>query len=164
MKKLIVAIIISALPFAALANEKTKRETVDKLLAAMNVESMMDSMYSQIENQINSMAQSMGIKKSEMAVFQRYQTKMFALMKKEMTWQKMKDPMIDLYMKHFTEKELQDTLVYYQSESGQSMMRKMPAIMKDSMEISMGMVKEFLPKMQKLNQEMANDLEKMRNK
>jgi hypothetical protein len=56
-------------------------------------------------------------------------SKAAAAMKGEMTWEKMKEPMIDVYLKHYTEIEINDMLAFYNTESGKSIIKKMPAVM-----------------------------------
>ena len=62
-------------------------------------------------------------------------------------------------MKHYTEKEIEDIVAFYKSDSGQSMVKKMPAVIRDSLAISQNMMKNFLPKMQELSQELKNEIE-----
>ena len=57
-----------------------------------------------------------------------------------MNWAKMKKPMIKIYLKHYSEKEIKDMVAFYKSDSGQSMIQKMPAVMGDSMLLSQEMM------------------------
>ncbi|WMN61540.1 DUF2059 domain-containing protein (plasmid) [Pseudoalteromonas xiamenensis] len=72
---------------------------------------------------------------------------------------KMRADIIDVYLKHYTEKEISDMLAFYESESGRSMLTKMPQVMSDTMQVSMKMVQSFLPKIQELSQEFNEKLE-----
>ncbi|MCH7561833.1 MAG: DUF2059 domain-containing protein [Thaumarchaeota archaeon] len=51
----------------------------------------------------------------------------------------------------------------YESESGQSMLKKMPAVMKDSMQIGQQMVMSIIPKMNAMREEFKNELKLARN-
>ena len=48
------------------------------------------------------------------------------------------------------------------TESGQSMLKKMPAVLKDSMAMSQKMVQDFLPKMKVLMEEFQKEIETYR--
>src|SRR5690606_16830308 len=98
-------------------------------------------------------------KPSEQDVFDNYMRKIAAAMKEEMSWEKMKDPMIDIYLKHYTETEVQDMLNFYRSETGRSLIEKMPMVMGESMLLSQEMMNGFMPTIQRLSEELKKDLE-----
>ncbi|GAA5526188.1 hypothetical protein Maes01_02783 [Microbulbifer aestuariivivens] len=162
MKKLAVVGFGLFLSIACHAQD-SKRESVQELLKATNVDSMVDTMYSQMGQAFAGIGQQLGIKAEDQPVFDAYMNKVFATMKEDMSWEKMEGPMIEIYLKHYTEKEIRDMLAFYQSESGRSMVEKMPAVMGDSMALSQQMVQSFLPKVQAMAEELKTDLQKHRN-
>jgi hypothetical protein len=158
MKIRIIVLLALLLPALVSAEEGVKRETVENLLKVMQAEKIVDVMYAQIDKMFLGLAQELGIKESERVIFEKYMSKVTIAMKEEMSWQKMKEPMIDIYIKHYTEKEMSDLMTFYSSESGQSIIKKMPAVMQDSMIISRTMLKDFLPKMQQISKELQQEL------
>ena len=66
--------------------------------------------------------------------------------------------MIDLYLKIYTEKEIDDMLIFYRSETGRSMIEKMPAVLSESVIISQEMMQSFMPKVMEFSQEMEEEL------
>jgi hypothetical protein len=164
MKKLIAISLLFIIPSISFAEDLIKRENVEELLVLMNVDSIIDNLYSQIYQMTQDMAQQLGVKLSERDLFDTYAVIMVSLMKSEMNWEKMKGPMTDLYLKHYSDKENQDMLAFYKSESGRSMIKKMPAVMKDSVLISQNIMKDFIPKMQALSDELKHEIELSRNK
>lgn len=163
MKIIIAIFLLSLIPSISFAEGLSKRENVEELLVLMNVDSIIDNIYSQMDQIMKNMAQEIGIKPSERELFDKFSAKMISIMKDEMNWEKMKGPMTDLYLKHYSEKEIQDMMAFYKSESGQSMIKKMPAVMKDSMIISQNMMKDFIPKMQALSEELKHEIKLSRN-
>jgi len=157
MKKIIVICLLCTLTAISYAADTSKRERVEELLVLMNASSQIDQM-------IQSMAQQLGVKPFERELFDKYVAKMVVLMKSEMNWDKMKGPMIDLYLKHYTEKEIGDMVVFYKSDSGQSMIKKMPAVMRDSILISQDMMKDFIPKMQAMSIGLKNEINTARKR
>jgi hypothetical protein len=105
----------------------------------------------------------LGISESEQPIFEKHMSKVMVAMREEMSWERMKEPMIDVYLKHYTEKEMNDLMTFYSSESGQSIINKMPMVMQDSMAISQSMLKGFMPRMQQIMMELRQELEEYRN-
>lgn len=151
------------LPSLSFAGDAEKREDVENLLALMNVDAMVENMYSQMDQMMMGMAKQAGVKPSEQAIFERFMLKMTAAMKEEVSWAKMKDPLIDVYVKHYSEKEISDMAAFYNSESGRSMIQKMPAVMNDSMLVSRGLMQEFMPTIKELTTEFRQELQEARS-
>jgi len=156
MKKILLICLLSS--FSVFAADTNKNAQVEELLTLMNTEAMIDSMYGQIGKMTQGMAQQLKVKPEEQAIFKKFNDKMFAAMKEEMNWQKMKTPTIEIYAKHFSEKEISDMIAFYKTESGKSMLKKLPAVMTDSMMMAQNMMKGFIPKMQKMSAELKADL------
>lgn len=161
MKKLMVLFFGLSVSFASIANE-SKRESVEALLHAANADAMVDSIYAQMDQVFAGMGQQLGVEPDQQEAFDHYIAKVVELMKEELSWDKMKKPMIDIYLEHYTEKEIQDILNFYQSESGRSMVEKMPAVMKDSMQLSQNMMQSFFPKMQSMTVAFKKDLDEQK--
>jgi hypothetical protein len=158
MKKIALVLLLLIVPVLVNAENNVQRETVERLLEVMKADKMIDAMYSQMDQMFVGFAKELNVKEDERPIFDKFMSKAVATMKEEMTWEKMKDPMINVYMKHYTETEINDLLVFYSSESGKSIINKIPAVMQDSMLISQSMLKEFMPKLMKMSEELSKDL------
>lgn len=108
------------------------------------------------------MAKEMGLKPEEQALFEKFMARMTALLRAEITWEKLKAPTISLYMTHFSEQDLGDMPTVYRSASGQSMLKIMPEISKVSMMMGQDMMKTLLPQIQQLLQELGAELQVQR--
>lgn len=153
---------ILTLSFNAAASENTKREQVVELINLMNMSSMMEAMYAQMEGMMQNTSKELGVKPSEQPIFDKYYGKMTTVMKEEMSWKKMEPQIIDLYVRHFDEKEISDMLAFYETETGKSVIKKMPLLMQESMLIGQQMMKNVLPKLRKVSQELASELKDAR--
>ncbi|MBU2885152.1 DUF2059 domain-containing protein [Gilvimarinus agarilyticus] len=158
MKSVIVLLLSMVVSVGAIA-EESKRESVEELLRASNADALVDNIYVQFDQMLSGMKAQMGIKPSEEEIFDKHMQKIVDLMREEMSWAKLKEPMIDIYLEHYTEQEVQDMLAFYSSETGQSMVAKMPAVMNDSVQLSQGMMQSFMPKIQQLGQDLQTELE-----
>lgn len=162
MKKLLIGTFCLLIHLSVLA-ESSKRESIEELLEITNVDSMIDSMYGQMDQMLIGMGQQMGVKPSEQHIFDNFMKKIVASMKEEMSWEKMKEPMIDIYLKYYTEKEVQDMLVFYRSETGRSLIEKMPIVMGESMALSQEMMQSFMPKIIEMSEDLQEELEAHRS-
>jgi hypothetical protein len=64
--------------------------------------------------------------------------------------------MIPVYQKHFTQGDLNALVAFYSSPTGQKLLKEMPAIMADSMQVTMPVVREHMEKVtQRLQDQIA---------
>lgn len=162
MKNAVLIGVLLLMPLCAQANDDAKRAKIERILQVTKVESMVDNMYAQVDAALVGMAQELGIQASEQVVFDRYMSKVAAAMAEQMTWAKIKEPTIDIYMKHYSEKEIDDMLVFYSSDSGKAIIEKMPKVMEESLLLSQSMLRDFMPKMKQLSLELSQELEAQR--
>lgn len=163
MKRLVAISFGVLISFAAHAQD-SKRESIEELLEVSKADTMVDAMYGQVQQAFAGVGDQLGIRPDEQPMFDAYMNKLFSAMKKDMSWEKMKEPVIQIYMKHYTEKEVQDMLVFYRSETGQAMIEKMPAVVSDSMQVGQSMMQNFIPKIGLYAEELQQDLEEHRKK
>lgn len=174
-KSIVLAAIVLALsllgcataekPVSGMASDSaSKRESVEELLDLIDADSLIDNLYSQMGQTFQGMGQQLGIKPSEQELFDKFMGRLAEVMKEEMSWDKMEEPMIKIYLKHYTEKEVQDQITFYRSESGQSMINKQADVARDTMMMSQDIVRRFLPKLKKISEELEAELAAERNK
>ncbi|GGG56612.1 DUF2059 domain-containing protein [Hymenobacter glacieicola] len=106
---------------AATDSEKNLSATIDRMLSA------------QLE-------QNPGMKAVE--------PEMRAYLTKYMSWPSMKEDMVQLYAREFTEKELRELTKFYQTPTGRKTITKMPELMAAGMEIGQKRMQEHLPELQ----------------
>jgi len=125
-------------------------ESIEQLMKLTNVEGMITQIHRQTDEMMMGMSQQMGIEASEQAMFDQFTADMQTLIRSEVTWEKMRKPLVTVYTSNFTQKEVDDMVVFYKTESGQSMIKKMPLVMSQSMQASQQMLMELMPKMQEM--------------
>jgi hypothetical protein len=162
MKKVYVLVLTALFMLNVSATELASKKSVEKLMELTEVSKMMGAMQGQISNMFNGMSKQMNISEKERPAFDQYMKKVGDLLAKDMNWDVFKEPMIEIYTKHFTEEEVKGLISFYQSNLGKSMTKKMPLIMQDSMLVSQELMKNFMPKIQALAIEMKNDIQKSR--
>ena len=161
MRYLLIGLLTLIINLPAFA-EAGKRESVKELMALTEVDSMVDTMYSQMSQVFSGVGEQLGIKASEQILFDNYMEKIVALMKEDVSWERMEEPMIDIYLNNFTEEEIQDLLSFYRSNTGRSLIKKTPMVMGESVKLSQEMMVEMMPKIQELAAEFAQELREHR--
>ncbi len=162
MKKILGLICLLTLTFSTHAEQQTSRQSVETLMELTEVSKMMDAMHTQISAMFSGMSKQLGISAQEKPAFDKYMKKVGELLKNDMNWQLFKEPIIDIYTKHFSQEEINGLIAFYRSELGQSMTKKMPLIMQDSMLMSQQIMQQFMPKIQALAMEMKQEIESTR--
>jgi uncharacterized protein len=162
MKIYILISILLLTSFPSQANNSSSRESVEKLMELTEVSKMMEAMQHQVQNMFNGMSKQLGVSEKEKPKFDKYMTQVSELMAEYMKWSTFKEPMIDIYTKHFSEHEVQGLIKFYQSDIGQSMTKKMPLVMQDSMVVSQELMKGLMPKIQSLAMKMKSEIEASR--
>ncbi len=158
-------ILLSLLIFSTnlYAAQTAKQQKIDELVEVMNMDAMVDSMYAQVEGMMQNMSVQMGVKPDEKAIFDKYYADMTEVLKTKMSWQKMQPMMINLYDKQFTEQEISDMLAFYKTESGQAILKKMPQVMQESMQMSQALVQDAMPEIQAIAGELGEALKQSRS-
>jgi len=162
MKILTILCFVSLFAFNAHADERSSKESVEQLMELTETSKMMDAMQGQISAMFDGMSAQIGISEEERPAFESYMQKVAKLMEKDMGWETFKEPMIKIYLKHFTEEEVKGLISFYQTEVGKSMIEKMPLIMQDSILMSQDLMKGIMPKIQALAVELQKDIEASR--
>lgn len=161
--KTLLMLPLIVLSFSAYADSETKRAKLNELVNVMDMDSMVDQMYSQMELMMQNMSTQMGVQPSEQAIFDEYYNKMSFVIKEDMSWAKMEPLMVDIYSRNFSEKEIDDMLAFYKTETGQSLLLKMPAVMQESMQMSQTLMQASIPRIQQIAKELSDDLAESRS-
>lgn len=162
MKRGMIAFAIWCLPILVEAGDETRRQAVARLMELTNAAAMIDTTGAQVEAMLQNMKQQLGVRPDEEEIFSRYSAKVAQLMNTEFTWEKLEGPMIDLYLRHYTDREVEDMIAFYETDSGRSTVAKMPAVMQDSMQLGMGAVQSLMPSIQALSKELQQELKAAR--
>jgi uncharacterized protein len=149
----IAALFVSLNAQAAPASQ----ESVENLLTVTKTESMMDSMYSGMEQMMRQgMRQSTAgkpVSPEQQRYFDALPAKFVAVMRDEMNWQKMKPMYVQIYRESFEQDEVDGLLAFYASPAGQALINKMPVVMQKSVAVSQSLIESFVPKMTKAIQD-----------
>lgn len=152
MRKLITALVLVAAISPAFAAPPTDK-SIETLLQLTKVESMMDSMYTGIEQSMRQgMKQALAGKEltpAQQRAMDQMPPKFMEALRADFNWAALKPLYVQVYKETFTDVEVNDLIKFYRTPSGQSVIDKMPVVMQKSMAIAQGKFQSFIPRMQK---------------
>jgi hypothetical protein len=156
-----MALLLAALaPSLSLASEDAALRTeIEKMLLMTRMDQMMEPMYAQLEEMLQSQIAQMGVSEEQQPIVEKYNKEVFELVRNEMAWEKMRDQYIDLYAKVYSLDEIKAISEFYRSEVGQKTLAKMPQLVQESMTLANASLQALFPQMQQLSQQMIAEIQ-----
>lgn len=148
----VLTLALLATGFQAIAQQPTKEVKVEQLLSSMNADATINQMFDQIKAMTASQIPP-GTTPEQIAKSQEIQTKIFDLVKSRMSWEKMRPEYVRLYSEVFSDDEISGMLAFYQSPAGRAMLQKMPALMKQIMEVVQSQMADLMPEIQRITRD-----------
>jgi hypothetical protein len=161
MKKVIVVLCLFIFT-SGVAHSATKQEKLTELLSVMNMDAMVDTMYGQMETMMKNMSTQLKVTEDEQEIFNTYYASMTTVMRQEMSWAKMKPMIVKIYDKNFNEQEISEMLAFYKTDTGKSILAKLPKVTQESMVEGQLMAQAMMPKIQQMAEELSQALIKSR--
>lgn len=162
MKKILLILALSlAAPLHAQESTVPSDFSIRELMAVTRAQRTLDTMYEQMEIAMKQgMAEGMPaeLNDAQKKIFEEMGTKLMAVMKEELSWEKLEPTFIEVYRRTFTQDEVNGMLAFYRSEFGNALIEKMPTVMRTSTELMMEHVKAMMPRLQELQRDFAAQL------
>lgn len=155
----LLTVMILALSLGVAAQEDSHRASVEKLLLVTNQDQLLEQVYPQIKQLVLGQVQQLDVPREQSPLIEEYFDKIFNVMKEEMSWDKIKNDFIQLYMSVYTEAEINELIAFYESPIGQKTLEKMPLLMQESMAISQKYTMKIMPKIIEIAEEMAAEIQ-----
>jgi hypothetical protein len=130
--------------------EPATRATIEKLLQVTDAAAMMDQAYLQMDQVSEQMLKSTGTGLEKDPQAMQLMKDINALVRAEMSWDTLQEPMIALYGNVFSEDELLDIIAFYQTDVGQKMLKRQPELMQGVMVMMQQQMQQLMPKMKSL--------------
>ncbi len=133
-------------------------EAARRTLELTDSRKSLDYMHDQIYPMMFSVLEEMNIGEENAEIFRRYAGKMKEFLAQELSWERMEPAMIEIYTRVYTEEELEELNAFYASPTGRKMIERMPQLMEESMRFSQQMIRDFLPKLQRYQDEIEAEI------
>jgi len=166
MNKLMLVLLLlfpSYLTALDATEDEAKKAKVAELMTVMDMESLLGSVDGRFAEMAKKISDELKIQPSEWEIFEEYQQKLSAVTKRELDWKKIQAKIAKVYTGQFNEQEITDLLAFYKTETGQSVLKKMPVVMQQSARITQGIMIRLVPAFQDLSKELKDNLEAHRN-
>lgn len=154
----ILGLMMLVLMSMSAAAEPAKSDTVARLLQVSGAAAMMDGAYAQMDAMQKQLIASMNISADKKQAVQRFSERYAVLVQEELSWDKIKKPLIDIYSKVYTEDEVKTIIDFYESPVGQKVVQKNPELMQASMQLMQQMMMDLMPKIQELHKQLEVEL------
>lgn len=133
--------------------------SLQALFDVMHASKMIDGIWSQMSGMMDSTIQQANsgqpLNEAQKAIASDLARQMADTFRESLSWEKLEPVMKDVYRQTFSQSDIDGMVAFYRSPAGQSMVTKMPTAMQHSMEGMQGLMREMMPKIQKLAQEAA---------
>jgi len=153
---------------AVAADSKPTEESVKQLLDIMNSRNLVDGATGQIESAMQaSMKQWFAGRQptpDQQKILDDMRLKTASIFKEQMNWEKIQPMLIDIYQRSFTQEEVNGLISFYNSGPGKAVLAKMPAVNQNSTKAIQDLMTPIIPKLQKLQQDTAAQLEALQPK
>lgn len=160
MKKIFLLIGLLSFSALTLAEEKELRSSLEEMFAVTHMERMLDGPYQQLDRVFFNVVKGMEVPKSSRPIVKDFYAKYNALIKEELSWDKVKEPIIDSYSEVFTQEEVDELVRFYKTPVGQKMRSNMPQLMQASQQSIQAAVQAMMPKLQGMIQEMEQEVKR----
>jgi len=158
---LLLALCTSGLAQQSSDNAPATKEDIQRYLDVMHSHDMMKQMVDAMTKPMHQMVHDQFMKDKDKLPpdFEARMNKMMDDMFQEMPWDEMMKAMIPAYQKHLTRGDVNQLIAFYSSPTGQKVLKEMPAMMSESMEAMMPLIRQYVEKMNgRVQQEVAEML------
>jgi hypothetical protein len=160
---LLFAFSLNVLAQQTTADDPATKEDVERYLQAIHSHDMMKQMMEAMTKPMHQMVHDQFVKDKDKlpADFEDRMTKVIDDMLKDMPFDEMMQAMVPVYQKHFTKGDITAVIAFYSSPTGQKMLREMPAIMGESMQTIIPLMRKYTETMTaRIQQEVTESLKK----
>ncbi|NNM81178.1 MAG: DUF2059 domain-containing protein [Burkholderiales bacterium] len=145
----------------AMATPATDR-SIDELLTVTEAKSLVDRMQGQIgglmKGSVGQALKGRSPTAKEQKAIDHMLERTSALLKANLSWEKLEPMYVRLYKETFSEEEVKGMLAFYRTPSGQAVIHKMPLLMQKVMLETNTMIRSMSPEMQKIQQDFASEM------
>ena len=164
--KSVVIIIFFSVFFSsnALADKASHRAAVEELLILSNQDKMVDQIWGKVSGILEKQYQKMGSPERLKPIFEKYNDKMFKVMEKELSFENMKEDLMEVYLHTFTEDEAIAITKFYKSPAGKIFLEKMPELANETMLITQKKMPRMMVEIRTISKEMAQEIKDLQAK
>jgi|LSQX01.2.fsa_nt_gb hypothetical protein len=154
---LILSLSLFALPVQA--DDTRPKAYAEEILAMTNAQSIMDGIISNLRRTFDLGVERLKVPAEKQKIVEEYSERLDQLLAQNLKWQDIQTELVNSYTQFFTEQELAEIANFYKSPLGQKMIDTMPKLMQQAALLGQQQVRQTLPEIQGLTQEMLGKLQ-----
>ncbi|MGH8539567.1 MAG: DUF2059 domain-containing protein [Stenotrophobium sp.] len=131
---------------------------VERLLEVSHAENMSAQMQAQIQASLNQQAQQMQLTDAQRPIVDKYTKEISDLILPELAWSKFEPDLVKIYSETFTDKEISDLTKFYETETGQSYLKKSLALNQKIALLTQSRMRPLMPRIQDISRRMDAEL------
>ncbi|HVO07978.1 MAG TPA: DUF2059 domain-containing protein [Burkholderiaceae bacterium] len=164
MNRSLVMLILSlaGLSTARAADGPPSEASLKHLFEVSHISRVLDSVWDQMDGMMSTAIkqanQGQPLNDAQKAIAEDTGSKLTAIYRESMSWEKLEPIMIRVYQKSLTQSEVDGIARFYATPAGQAMLKKLPAIMQNSMHEMQGAMQDMMPKIQALARDSAEKI------
>jgi hypothetical protein len=141
--------------------EDSVRHLLDLLQTHRVLDDAMNSMDDFMQKSMEQARQTQGpaLNAKQQQIIDQFRTDMVSGIKDELAWSKIEPEIVSVYVKTFSQKEINDMITFYSSPSGQSVANKLPLV---SRQMTTDIHERMLPLIQKMKQAQSDMMTRLK--
>lgn len=149
MKRWPILVLIAALALPAVADEASHRAAALELIDVFGVEANLEQVRAgMIAGMLKQAPET-----------EAYRPTLEAFFDEHLSWDKVESRYVDIYVETFSEKELREVVAFYRTETGRSVVEKLPGVMQRGAAISQHIVSEHQDELRAMIAERQKELQ-----
>jgi hypothetical protein len=158
VRALFAALLLTLISTQTFADAASHAAAAKQLLKLVNADQIASPWYGQVNQMFVQRFAESQAPENKKAVLERYQAKADATLDKVVGWDKIEPDMVKLYTKGFSEAELNELITFYKSALGQKVLKQMPALFAESMQMTQAKLEPVVPQINQLLEQMTKEL------
>ncbi len=157
MRQLVVAFLFGAVfsPAAVFAQSESHIAAAKRLDTLMTSDEVVEGMHQQLVAHMRRVMGESGDTPAEKEIHQKYDQKVIDLMLESLSPEKLSAMQVKLFVKVYTEQEIEELIVFYDSPTGRKFLAKQPEITGEVMQLTQSLLEGVMPKIMILSKEKA---------
>ena len=133
----------------ARGDEASKNAKIEEMLRITKIDRIQEQVMEQLKGAFSGMFDQPGVPAEVKASRKELDDEVWTIIKKRVSFEKMKADYIRVYSETLSEPEIDSILAFYKTTGGQALLEKLPILTKKGMEIGQAQMKDVGPEIQR---------------
>ncbi|NOZ68068.1 MAG: DUF2059 domain-containing protein [Deferribacteres bacterium] len=145
-------------------NTDDNRRDVERLLILMGSPKIMEQFTNQLKQIYSKQVEQTDMSEELKPLLKKQNSELLDLLTRELSWEKIKDDYIDVYLSVYTIDEIKELIKFYESPIGKKMVEKTPYLINSMLELSQQKVWKLTPQINALVEKHQKELRDLTEK